>query len=142
MSDRLAKARQIRRAMQLMALSISDESKMLEIADIYPVWTGNSQGYAEGDVVSYGKDENGETRLYKVITAHISQSSWMPDAAPSLFKRIGFDTNGVAIWTRPLGDFDAYAKGDRVSHNGIIWVSDIDANVWEPGIYGWTEEQA
>ena len=142
MSDRLAKARQIRRAMQLMALSISDESKMLEIADIYPVWTGNSQGYGEGDVVSYGKDENGETRLYKVITAHTSQSSWTPDAAPSLFKRIGFDQNGVGIWTRPLGAFDAYAKGDRISHKGAIWVSDIDSNVWEPGVYGWTEEQA
>ena len=37
MSDRLAKARQIRRAMQFMALSISDESNMLEIADINPV---------------------------------------------------------------------------------------------------------
>ncbi len=21
-----------------------------------------------------------------------------------------------------------------------VWVSDLDNNVWEPGVYGWTEE--
>lgn len=30
-------------------------------------------------------------------------------------------------------------KGDKVSHNGKHWQSDIDANVYEPGVYGWSE---
>ena len=34
---------------------------------------------------------------------------------------------------------DAYPKGAKVSHNGKHWISDLDANVWEPGVYGWTE---
>ena len=25
------------------------------------------------------------------------------------------------------------------SHNGKHWTSDADGNVWEPGVYGWTE---
>ena len=29
--------------------------------------------------------------------------------------------------------------GDKVTHNGKTWVSDIDNNVWEPGLHGWTE---
>ena len=40
---------------------------------------------------------------------------------------------------QPLGSEDAYRKGDQVRHTEKIWTSDIDANVWEPGVYGWTE---
>lgn len=30
--------------------------------------------------------------------------------------------------------------GDKVAHNGKTWVSDVDNNVWEPGVYGWIEQ--
>ena len=30
-------------------------------------------------------------------------------------------------------------KGDKVKHNGKTWESDIDNNVWEPSVYGWSE---
>lgn len=59
---------------------------------------------------------------------------------PSLYKKVGFDDSGIPIWTQPLGASDAYAKGDVVTHNNKTWVSDVDANVWEPGVYGWTEQ--
>ena len=39
-----------------------------------------------------------------------------------------------------LDDNDAYAAWDKVSHNGKNWKSTCDGNVWEPGVYGWTEE--
>ena len=29
--------------------------------------------------------------------------------------------------------------GDKVRHNEKVWVSTIDNNVWEPGVYGWDE---
>ena len=45
-------------------------------------------------------------------------------------------------WSQPLGAHDAYSKGAKVSHNGKHWISDLDANVWEPGQYGWTEAPA
>lgn len=32
---------------------------------------------------------------------------------------------------------DAYNKGDKVTYNGKHWVSTADANVWQPGVYGW-----
>ena len=28
-------------------------------------------------------------------------------------------------------------KGDKVKHNEFIYVSIVDNNVWEPGVYGW-----
>ena len=42
-------------------------------------------------------------------------------------------------WVQPTGSTDAYAKGAKVIHNGSKWTSDVDANTWEPGVYGWTE---
>lgn len=42
-------------------------------------------------------------------------------------------------WVRPTGVHDAYAQGAKVSHNGKKWTSNVENNVWEPGLYGWTE---
>lgn len=47
-------------------------------------------------------------------------------------------------WVQPTGAHDAYAKGSQVTHNGEKYVSKIDANVWEPGVFGseslWTKQ--
>lgn len=37
------------------------------------------------------------------------------------------------------GAQDAYNTGDKVKHNDKTWESTVDANVWEPGVYGWSE---
>ena len=29
--------------------------------------------------------------------------------------------------------------GDKVFYNNKNWVSIVDNNVWEPGVYGWEE---
>lgn len=31
---------------------------------------------------------------------------------------------------------------EKKPHNGVTWTSTVDNNVWEPGVYGWTEVQA
>lgn len=41
---------------------------------------------------------------------------------------------------QPTGTHDAYAKGSKIIHNGKKWISSYDANVWEPGVYGWEEQ--
>ena len=43
---------------------------------------------------------------------------------------------------QPQGAADAYPKGAKVSHptSDRHWISDVDANVWMPGVYGWTEQ--
>ena len=47
-------------------------------------------------------------------------------------------------WVQPTGAHNAYAKGSQVTHNGERYVSQIDANVWEPGMFGseslWTKQ--
>lgn len=41
-------------------------------------------------------------------------------------------------WKQPAGGHDAYKAGDAVSYSGKTWVSTANANVWQPGVYGWT----
>ncbi len=46
----------------------------------------------------------------------------------------------IAAWVQPTGGHDAYPLGARVSHNGKTWENTGSAaNVWAPGIFGWTE---
>lgn len=131
------RALQMRRALQLFAqLAELGDGQRMELADIYPVWREKA-GYKPGDIVSFGQNENGETQLWRVISAHESLPGWTPDAAPALFKKIGFSGEGVPLWTQPLGAHDAYGEGDVVEHCGALWRSAVNGNVWEPGVHGW-----
>ena len=81
-------------------------------------------------------------RLYKCIGDHTSQADWAPDVAVSLWAPTSDPAEEYPAWSQPVGAHDAYNTGDKVSHNGKHWTSDVDNNVWEPGVYGWTEVTA
>ena len=78
-------------------------------------------------------------RLYKCISDHTSQEDWAPDVAVSLWTPTSDPAEEYPAWSQPVGAHDAYNTGDKVSHNGKHWISDVDSNVWKPGVYGWTE---
>lgn len=109
-----------------------DDVTIVEHANQFPEWQADVS-YAQSDIVSYGG------KLYRCNQAHTSQADWTPDTAVSLWKQIGDPTVEYPEWSQPLGAFDAYAAGAKVSHNGKNWVSTVDNNVWEPGVYGWDE---
>lgn len=81
-------------------------------------------------------------KLYKCLQDHTSQETWTPEDSPSLWVGISDPAEEWPEWSQPVGSTDAYAKGAKVSHNGKHWTSNVDANVWEPGVYGWTEASA
>ena len=110
------------------------DAQALGAPELYPRWRPGVD-YAVGDRLQYND------ALYRCLQAHTSQADWTPDATASLYKRVEFDV-GVPVWSQPVGATDAYSKGDKVSHKGKIWVSTVDANVWEPGVYGWEEVAA
>ena len=111
---------------------LSDEDALNGI-ELFPHWSGDSIKYEVDYRVSY----NGI--LFKCLTSHTSQSTWTPDASPSLWVRVDNPAIEWPEWIQPIGAMDAYIKGAKVSHNEKHWISDIDSNVWEPGIYGWNE---
>lgn len=135
--DKKILAQQMNRFLQMSVQSanLTDE-KAMEIADLYPEWE-TMRAYKVDEILKYGVNTDGETQLYKVVQAHTSQADWTPDTAASLYKKIGFTDEGVSIWTQPLGATDAYMTGDVVSFEDQIWISTVDNNVWQPGVYGW-----
>lgn len=111
--------------------SATDE-QAIEAPAVYPMWR-EEIAYALDDRVLYNKI------LYKVITAHTSQADWTPDIAPSLFAKVLIpDENVIPEWEQP-DSTNPYMIDDKVSHNSKVWVSVVDNNVWEPGVYGWEE---
>lgn len=139
--DQLYVAKQVNRAIQLMVQTLDlPDTNAMEIADLYEDYSVGKT-YPAGYIFKYGVNADGETQLYSVLQKHISQEEWKPNETPSLYKAIGFTDSGVPVWTQPLGSTDAYQLGDEVSYEGKIWVSDINNNVWQPGVYGWHKKE-
>lgn len=114
------------------AVQSLDDTDALNAVTLYPHWAAGVD-YPAGQRVQCGGT------LYTVLTAHTSQADWTPDAAPSLFAKVLIpDETEVPAWEQPEST-NPYMTGDKVTHNGKTWVSDLDGNVWEPGVYGWTE---
>lgn len=106
------------------------DEQALNVPVLYPAWRSGAE-YITGARVLHGGT------LYKVLQDHISQETWAPEKTPSLFARV-LIPGGVPAWEQP-DSTNAYMKGDKVTHHGKTWVSDVDNNVWEPGVYGWSE---
>jgi hypothetical protein len=109
-----------------------DEVTASEHAELFAEWA-YPVAYTVGQLRRY----NGT--LYKCVQAHTSQADWTPDTAASLWSVAADPAEEWPAWSQPIGAHDAYAKGAKVSHNGKHWTSSVDSNVWEPGVYGWTE---
>ncbi len=125
------KARRLRKSLESVASDLPDE-KAIDEAWMFPLWAVGV-AYKINDRVQY------EDLLYRCVQAHTSQADWTPDKVPALFVNVADPTIEWPDWKQPAGAHDAYNKGDKVAHNEKHWTSDIDGNVWEPGVYGWTE---
>lgn len=126
---RRSEAIALRRIIEQAAASL-DDATALEGVTLFPRWQ-------EGIAVSVGDRYQYEGTLYACAQAHTTQADWPPDITPALWRVVSVEE--WPAWIQPTGAQDAYAKGDKVSYNGKHWVSDVDANVWAPGVYGWSE---
>ena len=128
---RLSKARALRDAMNSASNALTDEQALKSVA-LYPLWSP-SASYAVGERVRYNDT------LYKCLQAHNAQDSWNPSDAVSLWAEVLIpDPEVIPDWKQPEST-NPYMKGDKVHHNDKNWISDVDNNVWEPGVYGWSE---
>lgn len=124
------KAIALRKLIEKLSADLSD-AEAYEAPELFPMW--QIKTYETGDRVQY------KGLLYKCLQAHTAQSDWTPDVAVSLWVRVDDPSVEYPEWIQPTGAHDAYAKGAKVSHNDKHWISEVDANIWEPGVYGWTE---
>ena len=116
---------------QINTLAVDDQTA-LRMAAFYPEWV-SGVAYTTGYKVQHGG------KLWCCLQDHTSQDGWKPDSVPSLWAKVLIPDETVAPeWEQP-DSTNPYSVGDKVTHNGKTWVSDVDNNVWEPGVYGWTE---
>ena len=109
-----------------------DDTTISEHADIFPKWDENWTG-KKGSIVL-----DGDT-LYRSIHDVGKGQNVKPSDNPSMWTPIGKPGEEFPGWSQPLGAHDAYSTGDKVSHQNKKWISTVDRNCWEPGVYGWEE---
>lgn len=120
-------ARRLRPFIEKAAISLSD-ADALDAVELFPAWV-SGKAYAVDERIRYGET------LYRCVQAHTSQADWTPDKTPALWTEVSIDE--WPEWKQPTGAQDAYNKGDKVSHNEKHYISKMDGNVWEPGVFGW-----
>lgn len=109
-----------------------DDVTVTEHAELFPAWDENWTGKAGNIVRDSGK-------LYRSIHDVGAGQNTKPSKTPSMWTKIGDPATEWPEWSQPIGAHDAYVAGAKVSHSKKHWISDVESNIWEPGIYGWSE---
>lgn len=125
----MKEAEEIRKAIDIFAENQTDET-LIGNKVAFSLWRAGLQ-VTRKQILRFNDD------LYRVNQDHTTQNDWTPDITPALYTKISLEK--YPEWVQPTGAQDAYNSGDKCSHNGKHWVSNLDGNVWEPGIYGWSE---
>ena len=100
---------------QINTLAVDDQTALRMIA-FYPAWE-SGKDYAAGDkLVSGGK-------LYKVLQAHTSQSTWVPGAAgtESLYARIDEEHAGTKYDPIPYNGNMELKNGLYYTQGGVLY---------------------
>jgi len=82
----------------------------------------------------------GDQRDFDGVTYEslIDFNVWSPTQYPDGWVEVVAQGPEVEAWVQPTGAQDAYPLGAVVTHNGQTWENTgSDANVWEPGVFGW-----
>ena len=120
------------RAMIEKAAVSLDDTDALDAVELFPEWNATAH-YDVDQRIRY------DGTLYRCLQMHDAQEGWTPTSAVSLWAKVLIpDPEVIPEWVQP-DSTNPYHKGDKVTHNGKTWISDIDGNVWEPGVYGWSE---
>ena len=123
-----------RKRIEQAAESLDDETA-LTTPELFPHWKPGMDAKLDERMFYYNK-------LYRVVQPHTTQEGWEPDKTPALFTEVA-KPGEIPVWKQPTGVQDAYQTGDKVYYpnkGDTIYVSIVDNNVWEPGVYGWDEE--
>lgn len=125
------RAYQLRNLIVKASASLPDEDA-LSAVELFKPWVADT-AYSVDERIRYGG------KLYRCVQGHTSQADWTPDTTPALWTEVALE-GVIPVWRQPTGAQDAYAKGDKVHFPTVedaVYISTVDSNVWQPGVYGW-----
>ena len=73
-----------------------------------------------------------DDKLYKINQDHTTQAGWLPPDESALYTEVA-PPGTIPEWSPREGAHDAFRIGEKVTHNGRLWLSHHDSNGWEPG---------
>lgn len=120
MNPYLEEAKNIRKAIDTFAENQTDEI-LINNKLVFELWSAGIDTKA-GKIYRFGDN------IYRCNIPHTTQNDWSPDKTPALFTIIGGD---LKEWEE-----GSYAKGTKRKHFGKKWISNVDNNIWEPGVIG------
>ena len=131
----IERAKLLRKVIENLSENLNDEQAISNV-ELFSHWELD-KAYEIGNRVSYNDT------LYKCVQAHTSQADRNPEDAVSLWAIMLIpDPEVIYDWVQPEST-NPYMEGDKVRHVGKIWISEIDYNVFEPGLPSsalyWTE---
>ena len=127
----IERAIELRELIEQASASLDDETALTGV-ELFPAWDEETEYTADKRVRYDGV-------LYKCLQSHTAQADWNPVDAVSLWARVLIpDPEVIPEWIQP-DSTNPYMKGDKVKYMDKTWVSDVDNNVWEPSVYGWSE---
>lgn len=121
----------LRALIEKAATSLSDEDALTGV-ELFKPWAVGID-VTKGDRLRYGAD------LYRVEQSHTTQEGWTPDITPALYTKVA-EPGEIPVWRQPTGAQDAYMTGDKVWYpekDTTVYISIVDNNTWQPGVYGW-----
>lgn len=112
----------------------SEQQKLVEAAIEATEHPRPEKSEWEEGVYVFGGDIVSEYETYyqlKVGKDHLTQWNYRPSINPSLWD-IWVDPDQPQEWVAG----GSYPKDAKVIHNGFLWLSGVDNNIWEPGAEG------
>lgn len=111
---------------------------VIEVDDSDAVAWAAGQDVQAADI----RTRNGKS--YICIQPHRTQSDWPPEVTINLWTELrNITADNPDPWIQKFAP-PYYRLGDFVTHNGKVWectAGDASGNnVWQPGVYGWTEQ--
>lgn len=100
-------------------LPLLDDNAALRVMSLYPAWEPGT-AYAVGDRFVYADT------LYRVITAHTSQTNWKPDTAATLYTVINETHAGTADDPIPYDGNMALENGKYYVQNNVLYLCNRD----------------
>ena len=130
-NEKVERLRAMRQTIETLAKNAAKGMSQTELhgaTDLWPDWAPGGF-YVPRQLVRY------EGHMYMVLRdVDNAKADEVPDKAADAYKLMSEpNADGVFPYSAPLGDSDAYGKGDRVTLQDVVYVSLVDGNRSIPG---------
>lgn len=133
---------ELRRALMLFVQTVQTDGERMQFAHLYPDWgdlVAKRALVKAGTICRHGANGDGDPQLYSFVSDYTPVDTHTPDQDITHYKPVGLGPDGKVLWNQPYGATDAYRLGNQAWYGGELWESELDFNIYPPGVHGWRQ---